>query len=138
MVEGLKRLDRKLTRAIPDRVRRRARAAMEKGAGEIVALARSFCPVDSGALRASIGWTWGDPPEGSLTLAVARSGAEKGGERITVYAGDSTAFYARWVEFGTRAAAPSPFFFPAYRTLRRRVKSRISREITKAIKEGAR
>ncbi|ASY56488.1 HK97-gp10 family putative phage morphogenesis protein [Sinorhizobium sp. CCBAU 05631] len=142
MVEGLDSLKRKLTLAIPYRVRQRTRAAMEKGAGEIVAMAKSLAPVLSehdprrkaGALRDSIGWTWGDAPKGSIVLAQS---ASVDGERITIYAGDSEAFYARWVEFGTQKMPAIPFFFPSYRTLRKRVKGRITREMKKAIREGA-
>ncbi|MCA1368075.1 HK97 gp10 family phage protein [Bradyrhizobium sp. BRP14] len=142
MVEGLNSLRRKLTVSIPYRVLQRTRAAMEKGAGEIVDMARSLAPVLSdhvprrkvGALRDSIGWTWGDAPKGSIVLAQS---ASVDGLRITIYAGDNEAFYARWVEFGTQKMAPSPFFFPSYRTLRKRVKGRITREMRKAMREGA-
>jgi hypothetical protein len=54
-----------------------------------------------------------------------------------VKAGDAKAFYARWVEFGTQKMQARPFFFPAYRALKKRVKSRINREMKKAIREGA-
>lgn len=135
MVQGLDRLKRKLTVTIPARVRDRTRNAMEKGANEIVAMAKSFVPVDSGDLRDSIGWTWGDAPKGTITLASSKP--TDGGDRITIYAGNDKAFYARFVEFGTQKMAPHPFFYPAYRTLKRRVKSRITREIKKGIREGA-
>lgn len=141
MVEGLDRLKRKLTVSIPGQVRERTRKAMEKGADEIVGMAKNLVPVDTGALRDSIGWTWGDAPEGAMVLASSR---RVDGERITIFAGtrnkslgDSDAFYARWVEFGTQKAYPRPFFFPSYRTLKRRVKGRITREMRKAIREGA-
>jgi len=140
MVQGLKSLERKLTRTIPARVRLATRAAMEKGANEIVALAKTWVPVKSGALRDSIGWTWGDAPEGSIIMGTVRP-SKDGDERITIYAGtrnknlgDKDAFYVRFVEFGTQNAPPSPFFYPAYRTLKKRTKSRITRETRKALK----
>lgn len=151
MVQGLKSLERKLTRTIPHRVRQATRDAMEKGAGEIVAMARSLVPVlkepdkrrVAGALRDSIGWTWGDAPKGSITIA--SSSPIGNGERITIFAGTrdkslgvADAFYARWVEFGTQDMAAHPFFFPSYRFLKRRVKGRITRAMKKAIREGAR
>lgn len=135
MVQGLSSLKRKLTVTIPERVRAKTRAAMEKGANELVAMAKSLVPVDSGALRDSIGWTWGSAPKGSMVLA--ESDAVDGGERITVYAGSDEAFWARWQEFGTQHHAPQPFFYVSYRFLKRRIKSRITREMKKAIKEGA-
>lgn len=143
MVQGLDRLKRKLTVTIPARVRERTRAAMEKGADEIVAMAKNLVPVDTGALRDSIGWTWGDAPEGAMVLA--QSVKTEAGERITIYAGNKQTLVgaraqfqlARLQEFGTHKMAPRPFFYPAYRTLKRRVKSRINREMKKAIREGA-
>lgn len=55
--------------------------------------------------------------------------------RIT--AGDEKAFYARMVEFGTPRNTASPFFYPAYRAVRRALKSRMSRAIRKVIKRIA-
>ena len=72
-----------------------------------------------------------------------------------VTAGDETAFYARMVEFGTAPAkrgqtvtnksgrsrksarthpgtSARPYFFPAYRALRKSLKTRLSRAFTKA------
>ena len=147
-ISGLKALNRKLTR-LPAMVKKPVREAMEKGADEIVAMARSLVPENSGALRNSIGWTWGRAPKGSM--AIANVEVPGGGLTITIYAGDSEAFYARWVEFGASAhkaggkfagatipAIPaSPFFYVSFRTNRRRVKARITRAINKAAKEVA-
>ncbi|WP_454914986.1 HK97-gp10 family putative phage morphogenesis protein [Xanthobacter sediminis] len=168
-VLGLDRLRRKLKK-LPTIVENEIMAAMEAAAQEVVDLAKSLVPVDEGDLRDSIGWTWGDPPRGSITLARGKRVRRKnkvGPERpvrITIYAGDDDAFYARWVEFGTRATAArasrrsrkwrtivvmtkarkahaatpaQPFFFPAWRAMRKRVKGRVSRAITKAAKKVA-
>lgn len=59
------------------------------------------------------------------------------GLKWRVTAGDETAFYAKMVEFGTPRNAASPFFYPAYRAVRRVLKSRMSRAIRKAIKKVA-
>lgn len=164
MVKGLREFERKLM-AIPRRVERAARAAMEKGADELVAMMKRLAPVDDGTLRDSIGWTWGDAPAGSVLLS--QSEPDSRGLKITVYAGNAEAYYAHWVEFGTaphnvadgggtkagkeslrtgrltkKGAAPvfhpgaaaHPFFFPAWRALRKRIRSRIRREMKKAIK----
>lgn len=119
---------------MPAHVEAAARRAMEKGAKELVAAMKRMVPVDSGDLRDSIGWTWGSAPKGSRVLA--ESASDSRGLKITVYAGNNEAFYARWVEFGTSKSAAHPFFFPAYRSLRKRIKSRITREMRKAIKAG--
>lgn len=150
-VQGLDKLNRKLRR-LPDVARAEIAKAMEKSAGEVVALAKTLAPTDSGALRASIGWTWGDAPEGSMVLgSVRQSGKGAGNMAITIFAGNSDVFWARWVEWGTSphtnaglfagsqhpGTPAQPFFFPAYRARRRSAKSRVSRAITKSAKRVA-
>lgn len=145
MVIGMKSLERKLTRHIPRKVREATRRAMEKGAGEIVALMKALVPRDEGKLAASINWTWGAVPEGALAIASQTSDL---GETITIYAGDRSTIVtnkrgiefqnAILQEFGTQDMTPNPYFFPAFRTLRKRAASRITRAMKKAIREGAR
>lgn len=135
---------------------------MESGAEDIVNTARNLVPVDELTLYESIGWTWGNAPKGSIVLG--RTSRRPGdGLRITIYAGNNEAFYARWVEFGTQAhnvasgggtvagkkslasggglghpgARAQPFFFPAYRANRRRVRSKIARATNAAAKKFA-
>lgn len=117
-----------------------------------------------GALRDSIGWVWGDKaPKGSIKLGQVRNSDQRnaGDLVITIYAGNDKVFYARWVEFGTRphgidavnsptmgragvnfgkhvnhpgASNSNAFFFPAYRAMRKRIKSRITRAIRTSIR----
>lgn len=144
MVQGLASLNRKLTVSIPKRVQEATRRAMEKGAEETVQMMKRLVPVDSGALRDSIGWTWGDAPAGSFTIGTV-SGREYGTLRITIYAGNEQTLVgsrkqfqlARLQEFGTQAMAANPFFYPSWRAMRKRVKARITREMRKAIKAEA-
>lgn len=131
-VLGVERLQRKL-RALPQVEKDRIRAAIAKSAREIADLAESLVPKDSGLLAGSIGWTWGEAPKGSMALAQAKVGDLT----ATVYAGDSDAFYVRWVEFGTQKMAAQPFFFVAYRALRKRTKSNIKRAHLAALKRVA-
>lgn len=131
-VLGLDKLRRKLA-ALPQAEKNKIREAIAKSAREIADLAESLVPQDSGLLAGSIGWTWGDAPKGSMALAKARSGDIV----ATVYAGDSDAFYARWVEFGTARMKAQPFFFVAYRALRKRAKGRIKRAHISALKKVA-
>ncbi len=125
-------LNRKLAR-LPQVAKQEIRKALAKSADEIVALARNLAPVDSGALRRSIGWTWGAAPKGSVSLASASVGALT----LTIFAGNDEVFWARWQEFGTQHHAAHPFFFVSYRALRKRAKSRISRATTSAAKKVA-
>lgn len=152
-VEGADALKRKM-RQFPERARQEIAKAMEQSAAEIVKLAKSLAPVSAGGgdLRESIGWNWGGAPEGSMVLGTVRTeGKGAGNLSITIYAGDDRAFYARWVEFGTsphtqggrfagtqHPGTPArPFFYPAYRALRKRVRSRTSRAIRNAARSVA-
>ena len=135
MVEGVAAFKKKLTVTIPARVEAATRAAMEKSAEELVAMMKRLAPVDRGDLQMSISWTWGKAPDGAVVIA--ESSEDSRGLKITVYAGSKKAFYARWQEFGTSEMPANPFFFPSYRALRKRIKSRITREMKKAIKTEA-
>ena len=140
---GLAKLHRKLKR-MPEAAKTRIRAALEKSADEIVRMAKGLVPVDSGALRDSIGWTWGRPPQGALTLGKVAASSMATDLTITIYAGtrdkklgDADAFYARWVEFGTQKMKAQPYFYPAYRANKKGARSRVRRAISKAARETA-
>jgi HK97 gp10 family phage protein len=149
-VTGLDRLRYKLTKKIPDAVRNRVKEAMEQSAEEAVSAMKSLVSVESGDLRDSIGWTWGDPPKGAVIVAHSRA-KSKTGLRITIYAGNDQAYYARWVEFGTAphinggkfagsqnpGMRARPFFFPGWRLVSRRVKGQVTRSVKKAVKEAS-
>lgn len=144
---GLARLEQKI-KALPSIAIEKIKAAMEASADHIVRMAKSLVPVDDGDLMNSIGWTWGAPPRGALTLGKL-TGSELGkGLTITIYAGNDVAFYARWVEFGTAphingglfagtehpGTTAQPFFFVSYRATRKKTK----RDIRKAVRDAAR
>lgn len=134
MVKGLDRLNRRW-RAVPKNARINVRAAMEDLASDIVEEMWSRAPFRDGVLSGSIGWTWGDAPAGSMTIGKV-GGKEYGTMRITIYAGGGDAFYARFHEFGTQDMPANPFFFPVWRARKRRVKGRISRAMSKSIRES--
>ena len=130
-VVGREALQRKFA-ALPKVARDMIRAAMEKQAKDIVAMAQRLVPVASGKLRDSIGWTWGQSPRGAMTIATVKS---TGGEMIlTIYAGNAEAFYGRWVEFGTVNMPAQPYFYVSYRANRKKAKSAIRRAVTKSAK----
>lgn len=150
-VQGAEQLKRKM-RQMPERARLEIAKAMEQSADEMVRLAKSLAPYKHGDLQQSIGWNWGGAPAGSMTLGTVRAeGRGAGNLAITIYAGDDRAFYARWIEFGTsphvqggifagtqHPGTPArPFFYPAYRALRKRMKSRTSRAIRNAARAVA-
>lgn len=165
MVDGLDRFNARW-RKIPKAARVNVRAAMERTAAEIVDEMKRRAPSDTGALRDSIDWSWGGAPEGALTIGKVGGreyGALRivifaGGERASRKKGGGIKWrslshikkgafmlfrspgfshdYAKYQEFGTVKMPANPFFYPVWRARRRRVKVRISRAISKAIKES--
>lgn len=113
---------------------------MEEGAAEIVAEMKRLAPVESGKLRDSINWTWGDVPAGSFTIADIRSGKNAGEQyatlRIKIYAGSREAYYARWQEFGTKNQPAQPFFYVIWRKEKAKFRRRIRDAVKTAIKEA--
>jgi HK97 gp10 family phage protein len=147
MVEGTERL-RARFKAVPQKIIDEVANALEAEAIKIVAEMKRLVPVGNysggGALRDSIGWTWGDAPKGSISVGKVRNASDKFGRiNITIYAGtrdkslgNADAFYARFQEFGTIKMAANPFFFPAWRANRTRARRAAKRAISKAIKRA--
>lgn len=145
--KGLPKLKAQLI-ALKEKTRDDMKPALAGAADTVVAMARSLVPEDSGDLRNSIGWTWGSAPKGSISLTTAKVG----NLRITIFAGNSTAYYARFVEFGTAphkqggqfkgtehpGTAARPFFFPAYRASRKDIKRRIRKALRDAVQKAMR
>lgn len=109
-------LFQKLRRTVPA-IEAATEKATEKSATELVDRMRSYAPVDEGTLRNSILWEF-------LPM--------RNGARVFVH---GRAFYARFVEFGRPSVPAQPFFFPAYRLLRKRIRGRFSRAINAEIKK---
>ena len=150
-MKNRERLLRKL-KALPPAVRKHMRAAIVAGAEQIVAAQKRLAPKRTGALAASISYTMGTYKAAGPYVRGVTSGIGPGDPDLTavIHAGDSKAFYARWVEFGTAkhinkglyagsehpGSRPEPFFYPGYRAQKRSVKARISRAMRKGIKEA--
>lgn len=142
------RLRRRL-KAIPVEVRRALKAQNNRNAAEVAETAKRFAETsrETGALIASIR---------------SRDVSDSTRISARVSAGSKEAYYARFVEFGTAASAASegqlfkrqkgatrgmrrkdkkahaatparPFFWPAYRLLRKRLRARMTRAAKKAI-----
>ena len=118
-IQGREKLLAKL-RALPVSTRKHLRPAIEKGAQELVQMQKRMAPVDDGHLRDSVGYEM-----------------DETGLRAVVSAGGKKAFYATFVEHGTKNKSAQPFFYPAWRALRKRIKARIRRATTMAAKEVA-
>lgn len=130
-IEGLDKLRAKL-RAMPAEIRSEVEAVLISSAEEVASTARALAPVDDGELKASIAVT---PPGGSTPLYSSGGRQSVGELKAVVTAGNGAVRYADNVEFGHGNAAPRPYFWPAYRSKRKRIRSRIARAIGKAAKK---
>lgn len=147
-IQGLDKLRRKLAE-IPAEAVAAARDAVVQGAEEVAALQKTLSPVDDGDLRDSIHVT--RPGESTPPYAQSSGSRQARENEAIVTAGNSAVRYAHLVEFGSAphvnagqyagtqnpGTSAQPFFFPGYRALRRRVRSRITRNINKAVKAAA-
>lgn len=146
-IKGLTNLNRKFAQ-LPIAQKRHIHNALLKNAQELTSLQRRLVPIRKsgrgGGLRRSIKHRFLDP----LKMEISAGDKKKGG-----------VFYVRFVEFGTRpgkrgrrltiggrkrqqyrnhlGTKAQPFFYPAYRSLRRRLRSRLTRATTKAAREVA-
>lgn len=141
-IEGLEKTLARI-KAMPAAAQAQISQALEKGATELVAMQKRLAPVEEGDLRDSIEWHWtgqGDAGQGNDS-AYRQSAKGAAHLAVTITAGGAPkSGHAGWVEFST-AAAPGhaatpaqPFFFPAYRALQKRIRSRIARAMGKAVR----
>jgi HK97 gp10 family phage protein len=140
MADGIEALRRKF-QALPEAVKQAVRDRMEKLAGQWVAQMKFLVPVQTGALRDSINWTWGAAPGGSIAVGSIAAGE---GLRITIYAGSAATVVrnsrgaefqnARIQEFGTKARPAHPYFFPVIRANKRGAQASINAAARKAAK----
>lgn len=144
---GRARLERQI-QALPKALRDLLKADMEKYAQQFVDKLKTVVPVDTGELRDSIGWTWGCAPKKSTALATAKSSLGSG-LTITIYAGNESTLVKSakgrrpylqkaWiVEFGTSKMPARPYFRPLWKLERRKIRSKMKRAATRAIKKVA-
>jgi HK97 gp10 family phage protein len=145
------RLLKKLA-AIQAAPRAAMKEALRQNAAEITAMQKRLAPVVSGDLRNSIGFTFGTYRAANANVRGVSGGG--GGDpdlSVTIHAGDARAFYAAMLEFGASGPwtiggrfagathpgfSAEPFFYPAWRALRRRSKSRLTRAMRKSIRDA--
>lgn len=147
---GRSELLRKLA-DLPEAARKEIGKAIKQGADEIVAAQKRIVPKKTGALAASIvASTGANVPKYASVGRAGTSGGGAGDPELTVVisAGNSNARHAHLVEFGVAphingglfsgsqhpGTKAQPFFYPVYRSYKKRVKSRVSRATTKAAK----
>ena len=134
MSKQTQRLSRRLE-AIPRNVRAAVAPALIKAGGDLANMQRILAPRDTGALQDSIAVTGPGqqtPPysqPGGSTLAREN--------QVLVTVGNQDVRYPHLVEFGTTDTAAQPYFWPAYRLMKKKLANRIKSAIRKAVK-GAR
>lgn len=108
----------KLKRVVADEII----AAQAANAADMAALARAWAPRDQGGLAESTKVEKYERVAGYARHRVVSgvSGNAPGG------GAGRKPYYARWVEFGTALRRATPYFYPAYRTLRRKFRRRLS------------
>ncbi|MET3925988.1 HK97 gp10 family phage protein [Devosia sp. 2618] len=120
--------------AVPIAAREAAQASLRKSGDELADLMRSLAETsrDTGALIDSIEVTPGNmntPPfsqPGGSTVVPENA--------VMVTAGNHAVRYPHLVEHGTDENDAKPFFWPAFRMLRDKIKRRTGRDIRKAIR----
>ena len=137
---GLDQLRAQLITKLPAAVKEEVQASLEQSADEMVNMARALAPIDDGDLRDSIKAT----SAGKLTPLYGGGGQAKVGDlQVRVTAGNYFVRYASIVEFGRKATAKfgamaaRPFFWPSYRSLKKKFKGRTTRALNKALKRAA-
>ena len=128
-VRGKDRLYQALRKSVPA-VDAELRGALAKAGDDFVKTASRLVPVDEGELRKSIQWKPAKATQADSSRSpaiVIQAGADQPGD---------DAFYVRFVEFGTPETPKQPFFFTAYRLMRRKIRGMLSRAMTRAIKKS--
>jgi HK97 gp10 family phage protein len=148
-ISNLERFQAKL-KALPKAAKDEMRKAIAASADEIVDLQQRLAPIDNGDLKASITWRWGDEQRIAYSQDMGTVG---NGHELSarISAGNDRVRYAHLVEFGAAphiaggkfegahhpGAPAQPFFYPGFRTGKKRAKARISRAVRAAAKKAA-
>lgn len=104
------------------------REALEDLAVNFIAAAAAAAPKDKGDLVESLRWQWSrntqnDPNRSPVIVMMA------GADEL-----DKDGFHASFIEHGTTKMARQPFFFPTWRIHRRKLRGRVTRAMSRALK----
>lgn len=120
--------------AIPKAAREAIKPALMKSAEEIADMQRRLAPRDEGELIESIKVT--GPGEATPPYSQPGGATTVPENAVAITVGNSDVRYPHLQEYGTSKQAAQPFFWPAYRLLKKRTQGRIKRAIGKAIREA--
>ncbi len=143
------RLRKKLSKVLPA-VGNAMRDQIEKEATALVKEMRLYLSVTWPRVtrKVEIDWTWGDLPAGVTRLRTVRS-REFNEVSVTIYARGlkGSGISPAWFEFGTSqrvqkktgrrtgAVPAGPYFFPAYRSNKQRIRNNIRGAVRRAVKK---
>lgn len=131
----LARLQKRLE-AIPKAVREAVQPALASAGKELADAMKTLAEPsrDTGALIDSITFT----TAGNATPLYSQPGGSRvvPENAVVITAGNSEVRYPHLVEYGTSHSPAEPFFWPAYRILKKRLSSRIKRAASKAVREN--
>lgn len=127
------RLNRRLA-ALPKTVRRAMEVQNAKNAADLVATMKGLAAVskDSGTLQSTITHR-DDSDRGGISQRISAGGSAT--TRPVRKGAKAFYDYANAVEYGTSDTQATPFFWPAWRLMRRRLRSRMTRATKKAVKD---
>jgi HK97 gp10 family phage protein len=130
---GMARLQARLA-AVPKAVREAVQPTLQRNGKALADEMKHLAPVDTGALRESIVMT----PGGASTPPYSEPGGSQTvpDNAVMITAGNTEVRYAHLVEYGTKTAHAEPFFWPAYRLMRKKIQGSIKRAIGKAVRTG--
>lgn len=137
-VEGMDRLRRKF-QEMPKVVREEVKKAVVTSASELVAMQKRLVPKDKGTLEASIRYEMAEEFK-ALVIAGGTAETKRGpfDEALLVEFGTKPHENKGMFEGSINPGVPArPYFFPAWRAMKKRSKGRISRSITNGIKKVA-
>ena len=131
----LDRLQKRLE-AVPKRVIEAVQPALAKSGQELVSAMKTLAEPsrDTGALIDSIQMT----TAGNSTPPYSQPGGSQvvPPNAVMITVGNEKVRYGHLVEYGTTKAQAQPYFWPAYRLLKRKIGTRLKRSISKAVREG--
>lgn len=129
---GIKSFQRKM-RALPEAVSKAVGPAALLGAQEIADAVEHLAPERTGDLKNTVTVTG----PGQATPPYSQPGGShtvpEGAAAVSV--GSSDVRYPHLLEFGTTKMAAQPYFWPAFRSNRKRAANRIKRAMAKAMKD---
>ena len=137
-----------ILKALPEEAAKGAEDALRQNGEEAKRIIRGDAPVEDGELRDSVDWSYGEPPANAWHADTSQRTTNVPDRlRLSVYAGGKKAPHGHLVHNGTGQRStkdgarrgvmpPQPFFWPNIRSLRKRMKARISRKANKAIRDS--